>query len=265
MAGDWIKMRTDLIDDPAVISIGVAVNIGEDLVVGKLYRLWTWADKHTEDGNAVGVTENWVDRYLGVPNFAQAMQKAGWLDIKTDGIMFPRFDRHNGKSAKKRCLTAIRVAEHKNKSANAASVSRALPREEKSIACLIDDEGKKSNGRKNGVVWFKSLESVTTENLKSIEATCAIHRACHREHPNLIPPDEKTLLRFIGAAIRDVEANKGSEWFKGLVAKQSWRNLTGDQRQLAAKRLAAYRERLKTIENPPAEIFPLCDERKDSE
>jgi len=134
MAGDWIKMRIDLADDPAVIAIASELECEEDLVVGKLHRLWAWADRQTVDGNAPSVSEKWIDRYLSVSGFAQAMQRHGWLDITGSGITFPRFDRHNGQTGKRRALTAKRVASHKGKSnakGNAPSVTSALPREEK--------------------------------------------------------------------------------------------------------------------------------------
>lgn len=138
MAGDWIKMRTDLHTDPAVIGIACAVGINEDEVVGKLHRIWSWADIHTVDGNAPSVSVSWIDRYLDVSGFAKAMCDAEWLSCQCDdgraGVRFPNFDRHNGKTAKTRALTAKRVSKHKDKT-NADSVSKvtqtALPREEK--------------------------------------------------------------------------------------------------------------------------------------
>ena len=36
MAGDWIKMRNDLGDDPAVVLIAAAIDSTEDAVVGKV-------------------------------------------------------------------------------------------------------------------------------------------------------------------------------------------------------------------------------------
>lgn len=128
MAGAWIKMRTDLVDDPAVIAIANATGLSEDTVVGKLHRLWSWADRHTVDGNARSVTEKWIDRFLGVDGYANAMVGAGWLHNDGTNISFPKFDRHNSQSAKSRALTAKRVARSKG---NARSVKNALPREEK--------------------------------------------------------------------------------------------------------------------------------------
>ena len=113
MAGTWIKMRCDLASDPAVIGMAEKTGLAEDHVVGKLHRLWSWADAQTPDGNAPSVTPAWVDRYLGTEGFAAAMISVGWLCVRNNGIVFPNFDRHNSQTSKKRLLAAGRVARHK--------------------------------------------------------------------------------------------------------------------------------------------------------
>lgn len=103
----WIKMRTDLADDPAVVSMAARLNITEDEVVGKLHKLWSWADRHTTDGTAPGITAAWVNRYVG-SGFAEAMEAVNWVAFSPEGIEFPNFERHNGASAKRRGEDAIR-------------------------------------------------------------------------------------------------------------------------------------------------------------
>lgn len=131
MAGDWIKMRSDLATDPAVIAIAAKTGLDEFGVVGRLHSLWAWADSQTLDGNAVGVTESFLDRYLGVTGMARAMVSVGWLEVNSCGLRIPHFDRHNGQTAKARALTAKRVAKFKDQKGNGYSVTEALPREEK--------------------------------------------------------------------------------------------------------------------------------------
>jgi len=104
MAGDWIKMRTDLADDPAVIGIASALELSEELVVGKLHRLWSWADRHTADGHVQNVTFLWVNKFLNCEKFAEEMAKNRWLEETENGILFPNFAHHNGESAKKRAV-----------------------------------------------------------------------------------------------------------------------------------------------------------------
>lgn len=64
------------------------------------------------------------------------MKSVGWMVEEEGVISLPNFDRHNGKTAKNRLLTAKRVASHKaangkgNAKGNAPSVSGALPKED---------------------------------------------------------------------------------------------------------------------------------------
>ncbi len=104
MAGDWIKVEATLPDKPEVVAIAARAALDEDAVVGKLLRLWIWADAQSRDGHADGVTEKWINRYVRADGFAEALAAVGWIHITCDGVKFPNFDRHNGKSAKQRAL-----------------------------------------------------------------------------------------------------------------------------------------------------------------
>jgi len=97
-------MRCDLADDPAVIGIARTTHLNVDEVVGKLQRLWSWADANTADGRMPWVDGRAVDEKAGKRGFAAAMQLVRWLEIDADGVVFPNFDRHNGASAKARAL-----------------------------------------------------------------------------------------------------------------------------------------------------------------
>lgn len=112
MAGDWIKMRDNLWDDPRVIKIVDMTDSSEAAVIGSLYWLWSTADQHTEDGFMPSLTLRSIDRKTGVNGFAAAMCSIGWIEEKSDGVLIVDFDKHNGTSAKKRCQTAKRVAKH---------------------------------------------------------------------------------------------------------------------------------------------------------
>jgi hypothetical protein len=130
MAGDWIKFELTTMDKPEVAQIADLADIDPDAVVGKLMRVWAWFDQQTEKGNAPSVSKKLLDRAVGVTSFCDHMKSVGWMDESNGFISLPHFDRHNGKTAKNRALTAKRVASHKTKG-NDASVTNALPREEK--------------------------------------------------------------------------------------------------------------------------------------
>ena len=139
----WIKMRTNLDTDPRVIMMADGLETTEIHVVGLLWKVWSWADQHSLDGNAISVTKTFLDRYLSVTGFGNAMENVGWLIADEEGLTFPNFEEHNGNTAKKRAQTAKRVAAHKAKNktvtksskkqanGNAVVTQGALPREEK--------------------------------------------------------------------------------------------------------------------------------------
>ncbi|TWT29320.1 hypothetical protein KOR34_52300 [Posidoniimonas corsicana] len=138
MAGDWIKMRSGLCDEPEVIALAACTGLDEDAVVGKLHRLWAWADQKCADGNAPGVTTSWIDRYVRADGFAAALVEVGWLESTESGVRFPKWERHMSKNAKRRALTATRAANHRTKRnaesnarSNAPRVTKGAPREEK--------------------------------------------------------------------------------------------------------------------------------------
>lgn len=108
MAGDWIKMRGNLWDDPRVAKICDLTDAGEAAVVGGLYWLWATADQHSEDGIMLGLTLRAIDRKTGIAGFGDALVSAGWLLDSCDGVQIVRFEEHNGKSAKRRCSEAVR-------------------------------------------------------------------------------------------------------------------------------------------------------------
>jgi len=131
MAGDWIKMRLDLSDDPAVIGIAAELGVDEYAIVGRLHKLWSWADRQSRDGHAASVTEKWIDRYVERDGFAAAMAKAGWLKVNGVGVSFPNFDRHNGESAKKRALASNRQRNARVTSSSRKQRDSSVTREEK--------------------------------------------------------------------------------------------------------------------------------------
>jgi hypothetical protein len=170
MAGDWLKMQKSITTDPAVIGIAARLGVTRFAVVGCLLEVWAWADTHTTDGNARGVTSALPDSLTGVTGFGAALIAAGWLVEHADGIEFPRFDRHNGQTAKRRALTQKRVAGHRyncNAPGNARSVTpsvtKALPEkrreENKDIAASAAEPAEKKPRPRNPM--FDALAEVT--------------------------------------------------------------------------------------------------------
>lgn len=108
MAGDWIKMNKSLPRDPRVIRISSALKADRLRTVGGLFSAWCIFDEQTEDGILPGYTPEILDELVTFPGLARAMESVGWLEIGEGFLAVPRFDEHNGQSAKRRAQDANR-------------------------------------------------------------------------------------------------------------------------------------------------------------
>jgi hypothetical protein len=108
MAGDWIKMRSNLDTDPDVVAIAAELGVDEFSVVGRLHKFWSWADQHTKSGQLSRVTTGWIDRYVSCPGFSEALRAIDWLSGRDGSLELPSWDRHNGASAKARAGESVR-------------------------------------------------------------------------------------------------------------------------------------------------------------
>ena len=102
MAGDWIKMRSDLRTHPKVVLISSRCQRDIFGTIGGLHSVWCIFDAHSEDGILEGYTPENMDTIAGFPGLISAMASVGWMIIKPDKLICPRFDSHNSKSAKNR-------------------------------------------------------------------------------------------------------------------------------------------------------------------
>ena len=98
----WIKMRMDLATCPKVVRIMSATGADKFRTIGGLHAVWSVYDQHSLDGMLVGYTADVMDAVIGWPGFANAMIAVEWLHQTPQGLMMPRFEEHNGTSAKRR-------------------------------------------------------------------------------------------------------------------------------------------------------------------
>ena len=130
MAGDWIKMQSNLWTSPKIVRIMSATKADKCRVVGALFRVWCLFDEHTEGGFLEGYTFFLLDDELRIDGFSQAMSDVGWLEeVDGEGLQVPDFSDHMGQSAKKRAQDSKRKKEGRKKSENKAEKKRT--REEK--------------------------------------------------------------------------------------------------------------------------------------
>lgn len=143
MAGDWIKMRVDLATCPKVVRIASALRADRLRVVGGLHAVWCLFDVHSEDGKQDGYTLEALDELIGFPGFAAAMVSVGWIEDCGEFLAVPRFDEHNGQSAKRRAMESERKREVRKTSASDADKKRTREekrREDISITDVIDNK-----------------------------------------------------------------------------------------------------------------------------
>jgi hypothetical protein len=193
MAGDYLPMRLDLDEDPAVIGIAVELEMSELDVVGRLWKVWSWMNRQSRDGNAPGVTFAFLDRYACAPGLSQAMERVGWLENTADGISIPNYETWNSKGAKARLQGAERAAKHRSKSrkSNAGSVTTPLPQ---------DSTVQESTREERGDHFFSWKEKrVQATQLKDwCRATFVPITDARKQRPLASDPETRDLLLRVG-------------------------------------------------------------------
>tara|TARA_A100001515_G_C4591056_1_gene215945 strand:+ start:3512 stop:4204 length:693 start_codon:yes stop_codon:yes gene_type:complete len=158
---NWIKMRTNLLDDPRVGAISMRCDVSVTTTLGSLFVLWSIADQHSVDGVLPHMSEEWLDGRVGVPGFSEALRSVGWLEAPQDGsagLCVPAFEEHNGASAKRRAMEAARKGRVRKVSASDADAeqtgcgTRAEPAKSKKRKAsqqgeVVVEEGAGSAGR----------------------------------------------------------------------------------------------------------------------
>ncbi len=108
MAGEWIKCNKGLFRHPKVVRIASALKADRLRTVGGLLSAWCVADEQTPDGKLDAYTPELLDDLVGMPGLSRAMESVGWLTIGDGFLEIPRFEEHNGHSAKRRAQDADR-------------------------------------------------------------------------------------------------------------------------------------------------------------
>lgn len=157
MAADWIPMRLDIREDPAVIMMADALKVREEVIVGYLHSIWSWLSRQCHDGSVTGVTLSSLGRVTNLSGFPELMRDAGWI-IETKNaaglpmIVVPNWDRWLSKSAKYR----IRAAERQRKSRHGDVAKVSRKKRDKGVT--TEENSTEENNKKKGMP--PSLEDV---------------------------------------------------------------------------------------------------------
>lgn len=137
MASHWIKMNKSLPRDPRVVRIACASSSDRLRTVGGLFSAWCIFDEQTQDGKLEGYTPELLDELVGMPGLARGMEQVGWLTIGDGYLSVPRFEEHNGQSAKRRAKECDRKASARKADNNPLKERQSgRTREEKSTDVL---------------------------------------------------------------------------------------------------------------------------------
>lgn len=209
MAGDWLKMRTRLAEERAVMLICELTGLDQFAVVGRLHAFWSWAGEHTSNGRVTDVTLKTVDRVTSHDGFGAAMVSAKWLETPPEGgIVIPRWKEHNGKAAKARYLASLRQVKKRAKMSRAqrdgqrdATVTSHATREEKSREDIDTPNGVSGNGKKAG--------RFVAPTLAEVSAYC-------RERGNRIDP-EAFLAHYTANGWKQSNGNAIKNWQSTVI------------------------------------------------
>lgn len=153
MAGNWIKWVKGLTKRREVIVLARKLNVSCREAACACMEMWEWADDETEDGHIKGATAADIDLQFGIPGFAVALEspEVGWLRVNSQGLTFPRWDRHNGESAKRRANDAAKKRQQRDLGAGQASRKKRDKRPENVPKEPGPDERRreKTRGEKN--------------------------------------------------------------------------------------------------------------------
>lgn len=144
MAGDWIKMRSDLLTHPKVVRISSALKADRLRIAGGLFAVWCLFDTHSIDGQLDGYTPEALDELIGFPGFSAAMAAVGWLECNGDHLATPRFEEHNGQSAKRRAQETERKRDARKTSAPDADKKRTREEKRREENSVPDGTGAKA-------------------------------------------------------------------------------------------------------------------------
>ena len=104
MAGEWIAVDVGLPDKPEVQELIDLTGEPLEVVVFRLFRLWSWAAMHCADGTARMTLPRLVRTCGATEDFWSAVASVGWLEIDETAatVAVPGWDRRFSQAAKSR-------------------------------------------------------------------------------------------------------------------------------------------------------------------
>lgn len=253
-AGDWIKMRNNLWDDPRVAQMCVLMSQPEAVVVGCLYRLWALADEHTETGTLPKLTTAALDRKVGFNGFASALAAVGWLTETAQGLVIERFDEHNGRTAKRRASDAKRKDCDRPEEVGPQTFRIAAddlrtdcgPRNRNRLIRSVKTGSvsgpTSANGSKGHRVRKRSVfDSIDHEVLADTTRLHAWFLEQAKFPKPVLPVTEAAWVVVVAAAEQASEGDNPAGWFATILGKRKHDQITEAAKSRARQRIAEHK------------------------
>jgi hypothetical protein len=138
----WIKLQTNIWDNPKIDYLAHEVGLPIEMAVGLCSRIWCWFDEHTESGSTDRIGGAKVSRIvktsvtqlrdnghdidvLSVTNkFIKCLVDINWLMVFDDGMCLPKWEEHNGQTAKARANDQKRQEKSRSKRTTVTDVTQ---------------------------------------------------------------------------------------------------------------------------------------------
>ena len=117
----WIKIETHTPDKAEIRHMARLCHCSQAEAFLAFFRVLVWLDEQTEDGQVDFFTAEDADDIAGVKGIGAALAEVRWIMFGPGGAVVANWDRHNGQSAKRRCLDAERS--RRGRERHAASVT----------------------------------------------------------------------------------------------------------------------------------------------
>ena len=109
----WIKVETHTPDKTELRQIARLCHCSKAEAFLAFFSVFVWLDEQTEDGHVDYFTPEDADEIAGLNGFGNALQEVRWITFSPGGAVVANWERHNGESAKKRCLAAERIKRYR--------------------------------------------------------------------------------------------------------------------------------------------------------
>lgn len=106
---DWLKVETTTPSKPEIAQISRECKCSKAEAFYAFFKFYAWADATTHDGYVDFLTADDCDEHAGgLKGFGKALETVGWIEFQANRAIIMNFERHCGKSAKRRTLDAER-------------------------------------------------------------------------------------------------------------------------------------------------------------